>query len=349
MATRKRPALPPPPEDVVLESVERLSKQEIHRYVATLSDDAVRGLVELYYQQQEIRKASVNQAWADVDNDATRAHEINGILLWASHSTTTLETQIKRVMAARADLTRPGRWCLQVHGIGPVLTSGLLAHWMYFPNPSHLWSYAGLNPDRQWLGDAKARALVAQHLPERGRITDEILARIAIDAGRRVTWLHDTALKLGQGVINRKSIIHALSRRPWNLKLKVLCWKVGESFVIQSKTPRDTMYGALYRERKLQEVERNERGLYAEQAEEALRTRNIKKKELADVYRSGKLPDGRLDLRARRVAVKMFLAHLWEVTWRCEHPGEEPPLPPIVVNDKTGQHKYVPPPLWPID
>lgn len=114
-------------------------------------------------------------------------------------------------------------------------------------------------------------------------------------------------------------------KRPFNAKLKVLCWKAGDSFVKQSG--RDNcFYGHIYRERKAYEVARDERGGHAKAAEETLATRNIKDPETLATYRSGHLPAGRLDLRARRYAVKLFLAHYHEQGYRLLH-GTEPPLP----------------------
>jgi len=49
-------------------------------------------------------------------------------------------------------------------------------------------------------------------------------------------------------------------KRPWNAKLKVLCWKIGESFVKVSNNEKD-FYGKIYKQRKEMEIEQNERVL----------------------------------------------------------------------------------------
>jgi hypothetical protein len=46
-----------------------------------------------------------------------------------------------------------------------------------------------------------------------------------------------------------KNLIKALSKRPYNEKLKVLSWKIGESFVKVRNRPQD-VYGKIYVERK---------------------------------------------------------------------------------------------------
>jgi len=114
-------------------------------------------------------------------------------------------------------------------------------------------------------------------------------------------------------------------RRPWNADAKVLAWKIGDSFVKVSGRD-DAFYGQKYRERKVYEVERDERGDCADTAKETLESRNIRDAKTKKIYESGHLPPGRLDLRARRWAVKLFLAHLHEVMYEA-HFGEAPPVP----------------------
>lgn len=114
-------------------------------------------------------------------------------------------------------------------------------------------------------------------------------------------------------------------RRPWCAEAKVLAWKVGDSFV-KSSGREAAFYGRIYQERKKYEVERDERGGNAETARRTLEDRKIKDPETRRVYESGHLPKGRLDLRARRYATKLFLAHLHEVMFE-EHFGEPVPKP----------------------
>lgn len=119
-------------------------------------------------------------------------------------------------------------------------------------------------------------------------------------------------------------------KRPYNADLKVVCWKIGDSFCKVSGR-ENSYYGKIYKERKVQEIERNERRLFADQAAKALETRNIKDAKLKECYLDGKLPPGRLELRARRVAVKLFLAHWHDVAFRS-HFGTPPPAPyPIAI------------------
>lgn len=112
-------------------------------------------------------------------------------------------------------------------------------------------------------------------------------------------------------------------KRPWNAALKTLCWKIGESFVKFSGR-EECFYGKLYEQRKQLEVQRNEEGKFADQAAQTLKERPTHAQR--EIYASGKLPDGRIHARAKRYAVKLFLAHLHEV-WYQHHYGTPPPLP----------------------
>lgn len=115
-------------------------------------------------------------------------------------------------------------------------------------------------------------------------------------------------------------------KRPWNADLKVLCWKLGESFVKVSGNEQ-AYYGRIYKERKDAELIKNEAGEFAEQAKAKLG--KFKIGEDTDAYKwyvQGKLPPAHIHARAKRYAVKLFLANLHCVFY-WDHYGKMPPLP----------------------
>lgn len=129
-------------------------------------------------------------------------------------------------------------------------------------------------------------------------------------------------------------------KRPWNASLKVLSFKIGDSFV-KTCNLEDSFYGPVYKKRKLLEIERNEQFLFKAQAEYILKTKNIDKK--TDAYKAysvGKLPDAHIHARARRYAAKLFLSHYLEVAQRLH--GIEPAIPYIIA--VAGHADYIPPP-----
>lgn len=117
------------------------------------------------------------------------------------------------------------------------------------------------------------------------------------------------------------------TKRPYNATFKMLCaYKAGESFVKNSNRP-GCFYGQLYKTRKEQEILKNNAGGFAVQAQQALANKNFDKKTDAyKAYVSGKLPPAHIHARARRYAVKLFLAHLHEEMY-VRHYGKAPPLP----------------------
>jgi len=134
-------------------------------------------------------------------------------------------------------------------------------------------------------------------------------------------------------------------KRPFNAKLKVLCWKIGESFVkVQNRD--DDIYGKIYASRKQMEIERNEAGLFADQASAKLEKAKIgKSTEAYKAYSKGKLPPAHIHSRAKRYAVKLFLAHYHHVAYEIEY-GEAPPKP-YVLTQPNHTH-YMAPPNWPM-
>ena len=133
-------------------------------------------------------------------------------------------------------------------------------------------------------------------------------------------------------------------KRPWNARLKVLCWKIGESFVKVSGHDSD-IYGHVYLERKAIEVQRNESGDFADQAAAKLERFKIgKSTEAYAAYSTGLLPPAHLHARAKRYAVKLFLSHWHHVAYESAF-GVPPPKPYII--EHGGHTHFVAPPNWP--
>lgn len=129
-------------------------------------------------------------------------------------------------------------------------------------------------------------------------------------------------------------------KRPWNAGLKVLCFYIGDSFV-KTCNNENSYYGPIYKKRKELEIQRNELGLFAEQAAAILAKKNYgKDTDAYKAYIQGKLPPAHIHARARRYATKFFLSHYLEVAQRVN--GIEPATPYIIAI--KGHHDYVPPP-----
>jgi hypothetical protein len=131
-------------------------------------------------------------------------------------------------------------------------------------------------------------------------------------------------------------------KRPYNARLKTLCWKVADSF-IKCGGP----YREVYDHRKAFELARDARGENSETAAKTLEERNIQDKVTRATYESGHLPLGRLDLRARRFTVKLFLAHYHHVGFELLH--GVPPQRPYILEHSPHHSAFIAPPNWPME
>ena len=137
---------------------------------------------------------------------------------------------------------------------------------------------------------------------------------------------------------------HKGEKRPYNARLKTLCWKIGQCFIKVQNNEED-VYGKIFAIRKAYEIERNEKGELADQAKAKLEKYNIGKN--TDAYKwyiQGKLPPAHINQRASRYAVKIFLSHLFSVWYEMEH--KEKPPKPYAIAILNHAHE-IPIPNWP--
>lgn len=306
----------------------------------TLGIAEVRFLVDAYYQIQEYRKAAENQV-----RSLAGEKEPHEVLAWYSFQAATLEKQLQSALDRWSSNNPLAAWAKSITGIGPVISSGLAAHIdiSKAPTAGHIWRYAGLDPTQEWLGTEKATAVVKSILQEVDSV-EEAISAVAVRQRLRPENLRRMASqdRDGQPITpTQKSLIAALAKRPWNASLKVLCWKIGESFVKVSGNPSD-VYGKIYLDRKAIEWQKNEAGEYAEQAKAKLDRFNIgKTTDAYAAYSKGKLPQAHLHARAKRYAVKLFLAHYQHVGWTMDT-GTKPPKPWVI--EHGGHVHFIPPP-----
>lgn len=154
-------------------------------------------------------------------------------------------------------------------------------------------------------------------------ISAGLLAHIDITKAPTVGHIYSFA-GLVPGVVWQKG-----QKRPWNANLKTLLWKIGESFVKVSGYD-DDVYGHVYAERKALETAANERGAFAQQAEEALKRKKFGDDTKAKaIYLTGKLPPAHIHARSKRYAVKLFLSAYQEVAYFTRY-GVLPPRPWVI-------------------
>lgn len=121
--------------------------RDVKAAAATLSHGEARFLVNTYYMLQGDRIRSQHQ-----ERQLIAREEPHEVLGWFANNAGVLERNIKSSLGVYADAHRVGRWSQSILGIGPIIAAGLLAHIdiTMAPSVGHIWSFAGLNPDRKW-------------------------------------------------------------------------------------------------------------------------------------------------------------------------------------------------------
>lgn len=205
---------------IPLEPVARLDA-DIKQATGQMTQEGARPLVSLYYTVQENRIRFANQVRAM--SEAATPHNL---VRWMLGSVEGLEDNIKKTLDAYSASQVVGRWMRSVPGIGPVLASGFLAHIdiAKAPTAGHIWTYAGLNPESEWLGNERARQLVHDVLADlhAREVDEDVLVEAAHRAHRNPTRLRAQAATEA-GTITVASLSAALAKRPWNAELKRLC------------------------------------------------------------------------------------------------------------------------------
>lgn len=145
------------------------------------------------------------------------------------------------------------------------------------------------------------------------RIDEDVINTISAESQWSLS--HFESCKDSKGFYNKDQVIKKCAVVPYNRFLKTLCFKIGESFVKVSNNP-NSLYGSLYKERKAIETRKNENGEFADKAKALLSSMNFTDPATIATLESGKLTKKHIDMRARRVAVKVFLVHLFqEMYW----------------------------------
>lgn len=339
----------PTVEDVTI-AIEELQIGRLTRETAAqaqrMGRAEARYLVDAYYQIQDYRKAAGNQVTAGDHLDAPAMPFVE----WLGGHMERTEGYIKGLLGHYAQAQPAGAWSMSQYGIGPVISAGLLAHIdiRRCPAMGNLWAYAGLDPSQEWLGAKGAEALVKRVREETGLKGLELAEAVAIAAKRKpANFIALLKKPDGEPLPPTVANIQAtLARRPWNARLKVLCWKIGQSFN-RFQHRDDCWYGKRLQERKAYEVARSDNGECADAAAAKLEKFKIGKETKAYAhYAAGKLPPAHLQARAERWVAKLFLGHWWQVAWEAEF--GRPAARPYVIEFGGHSHVSTPPGYTPL-
>lgn len=119
--------------------------RDLRAAASSLKPSEARLMVDYYYLIQKQRVRANNQILA-LDE---RPHDL---INWVHDNTSIIEKNIKVSLEVYALSHEVGRWSMSIHGIGPVISAGLIAHVDIEKSTSisRLWSFAGLNPKAKW-------------------------------------------------------------------------------------------------------------------------------------------------------------------------------------------------------
>lgn len=162
----------------------------------------------------------------------------------------------------------------------------------------------------------------------------EYMVTIAILTNRTYKNIFNGAVdrtKNGNGRRTYDRLARFMNMPPYLKELKVLCFKIEDSFAKQIS--RGSLYGKLYKQRKEYELKKNDNGDYADIA---LRlAERTSKKDLKKFYlEEKKLTNKHIDRRARRWACKIFISHLFDAMYIDAY-GRTPDLPTVF---NSGNH-----------
>jgi len=240
------------PVEISKDAIKRLTK-DLRAAAKDLGVREARYFVNTYYDLQDYRISSANQ-----QRKLLEGAEPSLFMEWLNTNLDTLEQQIKAVLDKWSGAQPMGVWARNVCGIGPVISSGLLANIdiTKAPTVGHIWRFAGLDPTVKWskgekrpwnaslkrlcwlIGESfvkvsgnkndiyghvyQERKKYEQKRNEAGELADQARERVAQAKARRVKLDEDLIKLLEQGTLPAKAL-HERSKR-YAVKLFLSHW-----------------------------------------------------------------------------------------------------------------------------
>lgn len=269
----------------------------------TMSDQEARFLVDYFYISQDNRIRFDGQVRA-----MGETKEPHRLLAWMGDNASKFEKQIERALAKYTDDHPIGRWIKSLHGFGPILAAGFLAHIDIekAPTAGHIWSYAGFNPESEWL-EGQLRPWNAD------------LKKLCYKAGEvQIKFSGDDKCYYGKIFVERRAF-------EWDRNFTAY----GRDQAIFDQTKKNP-YG------KTTEAWAWVNGCYRVadikkriQAGMSVAAVEIKSLRVEAGVGDPMLPPSQIHARARRYAMKIFLSHLHEV-WYETHFKTRVPNPFVI-------------------
>lgn len=242
-----------------------------------------------------------------------KAGHTNSVMRFVKNSTEYVRTyQYKELLDIWTEKFPEARWAKSIFGIGSIIAAGLVCHIDFnkVKSPSSITQHAGQAPNSRKVTIEAAYALMEQSMELYGDTPkDTHIKWLCKQLDKDFNTFHKFCRKKGRPY-HWDQIFSAIRWPSYDPTLKHICLLLGNTFILKK-----SLYQAIYRERRDHwEIPRNEAGLYKKVAAKQLKMFNYKPwKDPYKCYTAGYLPDGHINNRARKYAVKIFLSHYYSV------------------------------------
>lgn len=304
----------------IYEPVARMS-QDMAKAAMLIPHKEAKYLVRTYYDLQRNRIRADNQIKA-LHQDTVPAT----VTTYVSNQFAVLEDQLKRALDKYTRGNAVGAWMRSNFGVGPVLSAGFLAHIDIEKAPAagNIWSYAGLNPEQVWL-------------PGQLRPWNAELKKICWLQGQVfMKFSKNEKCYYGQLYRQKKEyyMFHNERGAYQEQAARELATKnyrdpaSARKEVEQEDHDNDYMDGSMdmVQGEAFSPTESGKPLVRLKATDQIVQEDEEDYKRVIEYLREGKLSPGQIDARARRWAVKLFLAHLHHVM-HVDFYGTEPPKP----------------------
>jgi hypothetical protein len=262
-----------------VDPIHRLSK-DLKAAAKLMGRAEARYLVDLYYQAQKTRQLFDSRVDACQSID-----EPVDLLRWSAANYRRMEIDIKAALGVFAGEYAVGQWLQSIHGIGRVISAGLLTEFTIWPrleapcptckdsiqDKVHGPGIRGFRLSEPRRDDGTMRFLCSGMKKKKVPCREEMIIHPDhLDPSMKLVIPYTAGHYWRFSGLDPNQVWKKKSLRPWNARAKVLAWKAAESLVKQGNSEK-SFYGPLFRDRKAREIERNRSGELAETARKEAR------------------------------------------------------------------------------
>lgn len=291
--------------------------KDIRSAAIDMSNREARFMVEDFY-----RWVGLAQSSRDHRRILDKENLVNDSIGFMTKQIRNMRDQYRDILDIWSEQFPSAKWAKSIRGVGPVISAGLAAYVDIDKchNISSLWKYAGQTPNSRPMTLIELDVLIQQAMDQYGRdITEDHVIWIAQQVGKDEEKLLAFSKSKYRGLTWSK-FTRAIRYPTYNKMLKRIMTSTGNCFI---KHP--SLYHDLYMARKHKEIAANALGQYEKVARTQFERFNYQPGTYAyDAYSTGKLPESHIIARAKRHAVKIFLAHYYMVTYYLKY-EEMPP------------------------